>query len=70
MAKAKDDNLGKKLETAVNDMLESVKGDKIDPELKLKVVGMSIKYWAVKNKIGDGSIGSAWYDKPQQEDEE
>lgn len=68
MAKAKDD-LGSKLETAVSDLLKSMSGKEIDPELKMKALDRAIKFWALKNKIGDGSLGSAWGDQSDKGEE-
>lgn len=62
MAKKKDDTLGTKLETAVAAMLDQISGKDIDVELKLKVFDRALKYWAVKNKVGDPAIGAAWDD--------
>ena len=69
MAKPKKDELGLKLEKAVMDMLEQVTGGEIDPELKLKVFDRALKYYAVKNKIGDGSLGAGFRDDDDKENE-
>ena len=50
-------------------MLNQVSGNTIDVELKLKVFDRALKYYAVKNKIGDGSLGAGFRDDDDKENE-
>lgn len=66
---AAKDSLGDKLEKAVELMLEQVKGKDIDVDLKLKVFDRALKYYAVKNRLGDSERGAGWEDPdPKGED--
>ena len=65
----KKDVLGDKLEKAAMDMIAQVTGGEIDPELKLKVFAAALKYYAVKHKIGDGSLGAGFRDEEDKENE-
>jgi hypothetical protein len=65
----KKDALGGRLETAVNDLLDTVKGKDVDAELKLKVLDRAMKYWAIKNKIPDQNLGAGFKDDDDKGDE-
>ena len=65
----KKDVLGDKLEKAVEGMLNQVNGSAIDVELKLKVFDRALKYYAVKHRIGDGSLGAGFRDEEDKENE-
>ena len=67
-AKKKADDLGTKLETAIVAMLDKVNGDDIDMELRLKVFDRGAKYWALKNKIADGSLGAGFRDEDDEQE--
>ena len=66
MAKPKKDVLGDKLEKAVMDMLEQVKGKDIDSELKMKALDRAMKFWAIQHRIGDASLGAGFRDEDEQ----
>lgn len=67
MSKAKKDVLGERLEKAVNDMLDQVKGEKIDVELKMKAFDRAVKFWAVKSKVADAGLGAGFREEDEQE---
>lgn len=67
MTKKKADTLGEKLDAAVNDMLDTVKGKDIDAELKLKVFNSAAKYWAIKQRVADAGLGAGFRDEEEEE---
>lgn len=70
MAKPKKtDDLGKTLEDAVNGMLKMAADTELDAELRLKILDRGLKYWALKNKIADGSLGAGFREDDEQGDE-
>jgi hypothetical protein len=69
MAKAKKpDELGKTLEDAVNGMLKMALDKELDSELRLKILDRGLKYWALKNKIADGSLGAGFRDDDDEQE--
>ena len=70
MAKPKkQEELGPMLETAVIGMLNKVNSDDIDMELRLKVFDRAAKYWQIKMKVADASLGAGFRDDDDKENE-